>query len=798
MEGEDENKNLPSEEEIKRGQKAVDILTQLSDVLMLNLNINRENTDALTDSVKVAGDLAKPLNLSAEGARAINKATQDSSRFLAKVVSDEEQRLKHLRSSKDIGKDLAKGEDIQKRLITERGAIEKLANKAKESGNKEAEAAYAKISKGLDVQLEQQGEINAVLKKEADIAKDIDNTMGLTGKSLGVVNKLLKGSLGDVDKIAKKSRERVAELKKERTLKNEANGLLDEAGNVIEGNVSKMEGFGIQLQEIGSGITDNLNDPLVLLQAGLDFSAQTTILQKNLALSGKEAYALNYELAGAAARSGEMAIGSKDAAKAFGTLNSQIGIASTALAGMAGDAAVLQKLLGLSDEAIGNAGKASLILGKSIKDVKLDIIDSTTSIRTQSGIALDYNKIIEKTLNVTGQIAMQLGNNPKEIAKAVAQANALGMELEQVAKVGQSLLNFEQSIEAELQAELLTGKELNLEKARLLALTGDYEALSREIAEQAGTFTEYSAMNVIQQQKLAEAFGMSADEMSNMLIDQEAMGKTAEQLRAEGKEDIAQRLEARNAQEKFTDAVEKMKGVFVDLVGGPIGALLDMLTVVLEPINLAVSGATKLASIFRGTKEDLGFMEAIFGGIALSVGIVATAMKLNAMYTAAMGTSAGIIAFMKERGLKATLMEGPKLALNLVKEIGIAAAKMTGMSAATLGVSAAVGLAAGIATYALIKANDGIFEGGGYGKRALLDEGSITLFNDRDTIVAGTNLNKADDMVSSPAGTVQTTPPPSPPQPIIMKNEVVYDSHQSANYYNGPRSMEKSETGIHA
>ena len=95
------------------------------------------------------------------------------------------------------------------------------------------------------------------------------------------------------------------------------------------------------------------------------------------------------------------------------------------------------------------------------------------------------------------------------------------------------------------------------------------------------------------------------------------------------------------------------------------------------------------------------------------------------------------------------------------------------------------------------KADDGVFEGGGYGKRALLDEGSITLFNDKDTILAGTKLNKADDMVSKPAGTVQTASP-QPIQPVILQNEVVYDSHQSANYYNGPRSTEKSETGIHA
>ena len=787
---------LPSEEEIERGKQAIDTLNNLTDILRENLGINRKNTDEIKKGVLAAKDLAAPFELSSQAANKINKASRDLSSLSSEINNKVLERTKYQRTSKDISEDIKKSISIEKSLLSEKIEIDKqgieAVASAMNSKSKEGKAAalqaasqYKSISDGLAAQLSQTGDINKALAEEAEIAKEIDGAMGLTGKSLGVVNKLLGGSLGDIGKISEKARERVALLKEE---------------NKLQGGIrGKIQGFGIQLQETGKSISKNLNDPLVLLKAGLDFDAQTTKLQKNLALSGTEAYALNYELAGAAAKSGEMAIGSKDAAKAFGTLNDQIGIASSALAGMAGDAAVMQKMLGLSDTAIGNAGKASLILGKSMKDVKLDIIDSTTSIRTQSGVALDYTKIIEKTLNVSGQIAMQLGNNPKEIAKAVSQANALGMELEQVAKVGASLLNFEQSIEAELEAELLTGKQLNLEKARLLALTGDYEALSREIAEQAGTFTEYSAMNVIQQQKLAEAFGMSADEMSNMLIDQEAMGKTAEELRAEGKEDIAQRIEARNAQEKFTDAVEKMKGVFVDLVGGPVGALLNMLTLVLEPINLAVSGATKLAGIFTGAKEDLGLMEAIFGGIALTVGTVATAMKLNAMYTASMGVSSGIIATMKKQGLKATIMEGPKLAFNLIKEIGIAAAKMTGMSAATFGVAAAIGLAAGIATYALIKANDAVIpgSGGGYGKRALMEEGAITLFNDKDTIVAGTNLNKADDMVNKPAGSVQRTPAPAPAAaPIILKNEVVYDSHQSANYYNGPRSTEKSETGI--
>ena len=794
-----EEGSLPSEEEIQQGEKAVDILQQLSDVLLENLDINRQNVDAIKDSVLAAGDLAAPFVVTREAQKSINKAFRQSASMNADINATLKERLTLERDSKSINKDLDKGKSIQKKLLLEQAEITKKISIARKLGLAEGSAeiqSLKDVRAGLNSQVDIQSDINAQLDKESNSVKKIDKAFGLTGKSLKVIDNLLGSSIGDLDEIQKATKKRLALLEKE--------------GKLQDGIGGKMQGFGIQVSEVGKSIMKNLNDPLTYLKAGLDFDAEATKLQKNLAISGTEAYKLNATLSLAATNTGNFAIQGKDAAKAFGTLNDQIGIASDGLVGMAGEAAKMQKLLGLSDEAIGRAGKASLITGKSMEDIKLDIIDQTTSVRTQTGIALDYNKILAKTLNVSGQIAMQLGNNPKKIAEAVAQANALGMELEQVAKVGQSLLNFEQSIEAELEAELLTGKELNLEKARLLALTGDYAALSTEIAEQAGSFTEYSAMNVIQQQKLAQAFGMSADEMSNMLIDQEAMGKTAEQLRAEGKEDIAQRLEARNAQEKFTDAVEKMKSIFTDLVGGPVGGLLNMLTLALIPINAMVTSVSKIFSLFTDAKSEMSLVEGIMGTMAITAGVLYTLGKKTAIINKVnkgleMGRSVISSITLGYQTAKNALMikENALSAAGLMRSIGgammdaIKSLSKIPVIGPILGIAAAGTIAAMGAKY-LSKADDGIFEGGGYGKRALMDEGSITLFNDKDTIVAGTNLNKADDMVSAPAGTVQTSPSPAPAQPVILQNEVVYDSHQSANYYNGPRSTEKSETGIHA
>ena len=95
------------------------------------------------------------------------------------------------------------------------------------------------------------------------------------------------------------------------------------------------------------------------------------------------------------------------------------------------------------------------------------------------------------------------------------------MELQEVAAAGRSLLNFEESISNELNAELLLGKQINLERARLAALTGDYEELTREINKNIGDFGDFTQMNVLQQESLAKAVGMQADQLADILFKQE-------------------------------------------------------------------------------------------------------------------------------------------------------------------------------------------------------------------------------------------------------------------------------------
>ena len=100
------------------------------------------------------------------------------------------------------------------------------------------------------------------------------------------------------------------------------------------------------------------------------------------------------------------------------------------------------------------------------------------------------------------------------MALTVTKSRQLGFSMEALSGIQDNILNFESSIQAELEAELLTGKELNLEKARYYALTNQQFKLQDEIVRQVGTLNEYEKMNVFQQKAYAQALGMSAPKVA--------------------------------------------------------------------------------------------------------------------------------------------------------------------------------------------------------------------------------------------------------------------------------------------
>jgi len=394
-------------------------------------------------------------------------------------------------------------------------------------------------------------------------------------------------------------------------------------------------------------------------------------------------------------------------AKAQIELNTQLGIAVNYSERELETFARLTTIIGLTSDEAGKLAQFSAASGVSIESYVNNIREGAFAAQLSTRTHFTSKQILQDISKLSAGILVKFQGNPKAIAQAVVQAKALGTSLEQIDKTAESLLNFESSIGAELEAELLTGRQLNFERARAAALTGDQATLMQEVANQAGSLAEFQDMNVIAQQSLAQAFGMSRDEMAEMLMKQEAIntyGSEAAKLNQEQLEYMqkhnltaAQMVEKidnqRSAQEKFNDAMEKIQGTVGELVSGPFGQLAELMGKILD----STIGLAAIMSIYIARQ--------IF---SLSLSVLDYQAKRRAA---------------KMNAVDASL------------EIAKSTAKIPG-----LGVAAIAAAAAAFTGFMILFSKADDYLSTGYGKRMLLEKGSITAFNDNDTIVAGTNL----------------------------------------------------------
>jgi hypothetical protein len=254
----------------------------------------------------------------------------------------------------------------------------------------------------------------------------------------------------------------------------------------------------------------------------------------------------------------------------------------------------LTKEYKLQAEDAANLNKFFLIGNKTATE-NLHIASKTTSeFFKRTGILFRERDILEKASKVSGQMLVSFKGSTAALMNAVMTAEKLGISLDKTKDISNSLLNFEDSISSELEAELLVGKDINLERARGLALQGKFAEAAEEAVKQVGTLEDFQRLNVIQQTALAKAAGLTADELSDALLQQRVIGTQQEaqyqrfkeadmdayarklamgELSDKEIEDANKRLDA---QEKFNLAIDKVKEVFTDLVdGGALDAIAD-------------------------------------------------------------------------------------------------------------------------------------------------------------------------------------------------------------------------------
>jgi len=379
-----------------------------------------------------------------------------------------------------------------------------------------------------------------------------------------------------------------------------------------------------------------------LLTASL-FAAdkRTTELAKSLQISKDEAREINKEFIEISMNSGKAYLNQKSLIEATIELSNHLGVANKLNSDITKTQSFLTKQMGLSASEAGKLAENQIFTGKSAKKAKEEIAKQAAQLQKETGIAVNLNEVFAEVAKANAGLQAAYGFNNKLIAKQVVNMKELGLTLDQAGKMASQLLDFEQSISKELEAELLTGKDLNLEKARLLALQGKNTEAAAELAKQVGGTAELSRMNVIQQEALASAMGMERNELIQSVQKREILARlgatSIEQLKERGELDklnsselgkqLLAQYEQESAAAKFESAVIKIQEAIGSMMEGPFGTFIDGLA------NAVSSAGTMKTIMYSLGAMSLGRMIAQLG----------TMVALNSASAAAAMTTAGAL-----------------------------------------------------------------------------------------------------------------------------------------------------------
>lgn len=192
----------------------------------------------------------------------------------------------------------------------------------------------------------------------------------------------------------------------------------------------------------------------------------------------------------------------------------ELGSSQSYTADMVKDMSLLTAQFGISAQTSAKFLKTMAMVSGSTASVQRDMLLVAQRMSAAAGVPLDA---IMADIAESSQESYQfLSRSPLSLVKSAIQAKLLGTSLSASAKSSASLLNFTESVKNEMEASVLLGKSMNLQKARELAYHRDITGLNREIVKLAKE-ANFEQLDPFQQDAVAKALGKSAGEVASML-----------------------------------------------------------------------------------------------------------------------------------------------------------------------------------------------------------------------------------------------------------------------------------------
>jgi hypothetical protein len=316
----------------------------------------------------------------------------------------------------------------------------------------------------------------------------------------------------------------------------------------------------------------------------------------------------------------------------------------------------------VTDETVGHVALMEKNLGVSVDDstaimqnfMGIGQLSSTIANQTAGAAAslskaagVPFSKVMKDVATAGGEAYKLIRGSVDALVKGAIEARRLGVELKDVAAAADKFLDFQTSINSEMEASVLFGKDINFTRARELSYAGNLAGLAKEQSRILKEVGDLRKLDAFQTKALAESMGLSVDQLIKMNSKQQELNElrrknpdlaaqyerdldvlnaTNETLEEKYKREIQSRQIASQQQKIMNDIQQimvELSEILLPIVKLFVGILVPVIKIgaalvklILTPIRLindSLEGWYKNSEIFRNGINSIasGFQTAV-------------------------------------------------------------------------------------------------------------------------------------------------------------------------------------------
>lgn len=196
------------------------------------------------------------------------------------------------------------------------------------------------------------------------------------------------------------------------------------------------------------------------------------------------------------------------------SISLELGSSAYATKEIVTQAALMSSQFGISEGTTVKMLKTLGQLGGTTAKSQTQMVGFAGALSNAAGVPLP--EVMDDVAKASETTRTMFAKVPLDMIKAAVEARRMGTTLDKMASSSRKLLNFSESIEAEMEASVLLGRPINLQLARQLAYSGKIAESNKEILR-ISKQVDFENMDPFSAEAFAKATGKSVDELRSMV-----------------------------------------------------------------------------------------------------------------------------------------------------------------------------------------------------------------------------------------------------------------------------------------